>query len=92
MAELTAEERKRLQPSDFALPPDGYPMDTRERAADALGRVKQHGTAAEQATVLRNVCRRYSDFPECQPATNQLKAVVHHSMMQKRDSGGNFTT
>jgi hypothetical protein len=72
MAELTAAQRNALKPSDFALPPDGYPMDTRERAADALGRVKQNGTSAEQAQVRRAVCARYSDLPECQSAGAQI--------------------
>lgn len=97
MAELTAEQRNALPDSDFALVRmvDGkkqrdYPIDTRDRAVAALGRATSNATPAEQKTILAAVCHRYSDLPACQPATNQLASVLHHSMTQKRDSQGNF--
>jgi hypothetical protein len=42
MAELTTERRKKLPASKFALPGrDGYPVDTRARAANAKARATQ---------------------------------------------------
>lgn len=65
MAELTAAQRNNLKPSDFAIPPDQYPIHDRAHAANALARVAQVGTSAEQAQVRRAVCARYSDLPAC---------------------------
>lgn len=99
MAELDAAARNALPDSDFALvrmvngqKQRDYPIDTRDRAVAALGRAKTNATPAEQKTILGAVCKRYSDLPACQPATNQLAAAVHHSAMQKRDGQGNFAS
>lgn len=75
MAELDAAARKRLKPGDFAIPPDQYPIHDRAHAADALGRVKQNGSDAEQAQVRRAVCKRYPDFPECQTPGAKIDAI-----------------
>lgn len=57
---LTARKRNRMASRTFALPSKRkYPMDTLGRARNALARVAQHGSKAEQATVRRNVTRRY---------------------------------
>lgn len=51
--------RGKLAPSDFALPPDRYPIDTIERARNALARVAQFGTPDERARVRAAVHARY---------------------------------
>jgi hypothetical protein len=66
MAELSSQQRKNLKPSEFALPPDDYPIPDRQHAIDALARVDANGTPAEKATVRRNVCKSYPDLPYCQ--------------------------
>jgi hypothetical protein len=48
-----------LPASDFALSGRRYPIDTANRARNALARVAQHGSASEQATVRRKVAARY---------------------------------
>ena len=56
----------------YALPgggPDGadaYPINTRERAGNALARVEQNGTPAEKAKVRAAVKRAYPDLPSSQ--------------------------
>jgi len=63
---ITTYGRRRLRRSQFALP-DGdrpgvkgrYPIDTIERARNALARVAQFGTASEKARVRRAVYRKY---------------------------------
>lgn len=64
MAALTWRRRRRLPRSDFAIPeraPESgsYPIDTEARGRDALARVAQHGSPAEQLRVRRAVHRRY---------------------------------
>lgn len=58
---LTAAKRKKMSPKSFGLPGKRkYPLDTPNRARNALARVAQHGTAAEKAQVKRAVKRKYS--------------------------------
>jgi hypothetical protein len=40
-----------------------YPINTRGRAINALSRVEQNGTPAEQAKVRAAVKRKYPDLP-----------------------------
>lgn len=42
---------------------DAYPINTRARGANALARVTQNGTPAEQAKVRAAVRRKYPDLP-----------------------------
>jgi hypothetical protein len=56
---LTTEERNKLSESDFALPGRRYPIHNENHARNALARVAQHGTAAEQAIVRSKVKSRY---------------------------------
>lgn len=57
---LTAGKRRRMSKTSFALPSQrAYPMDTIGRARNALARVSQHGTPAQQRTVRRNVTRKW---------------------------------
>ena len=66
MAALTTVRRKALSNSAFAIPSQRrFPIDTRARAANALARVSQTGTAREKTQVRRAVCRKFSDFPTC---------------------------
>ena len=58
--ELTTKARNDLPDSDFALPKERkYPIDTIERARNALARVSQFGTSAEKKTVRAKVHAKY---------------------------------
>lgn len=70
MAHITAARRKALPKSEFALPGKGegpqgkgagsYPIDTANRARNALARGAQHASPAELATIKRKV---HAKFP-----------------------------
>lgn len=62
MAELTAKKRNALPDSAFALSGRRYPIHDEAHARNALARVMQHGTRAEQATVLRKVHAKYPNI------------------------------
>lgn len=63
MARLTSEQRKKLPKKDFVFPGrDGYPINDRSHARNALARVAQHGTPAEKARVRAAVARKYPDI------------------------------
>ena len=51
--------RAAMPQSSFALPGKKYRIDDAAHARNALARVAQHGTPAEQATVKRAVKRKY---------------------------------
>jgi hypothetical protein len=67
---LSAAQRKRLPSSSFALPGQGkgpqgkgagsYPIPDKAHARNALARVAQHGSPAQQAEVRRKV---HAKFP-----------------------------
>ncbi len=59
MAKLSTKARKRLPASSFALPGRRYPIEDPAHARNALSRIAQHGTPAEQRTVKAKVRRRY---------------------------------
>lgn len=60
MARLSAKRRKRMRAGSFAIPSERkYPIDTKNRARNALARVAQHGTASEKAKVRAAVRRRF---------------------------------
>jgi len=60
MAKLTSKQRKKLPKSKFAMPgKKAYPIDTKARARNALARVAQHGTKAQQKKVRAAVTKRY---------------------------------
>lgn len=61
-AVLSTKQRDNLPDSAFALPGRRYPIQDRAHAANALARVAQNGTSAEQATVRRKVCAKYPDL------------------------------
>jgi len=64
MGTLSTTGRKRLNDSDFALPGRRYPIHDIAHARNALARVAQNGTPAEQATVRRKV---YAKYPSLKP-------------------------
>jgi hypothetical protein len=59
MAELTAQARKHISASNFALPGRRYPIEDASHARNALARVSQHGSSAEKAKVRAAVHRKY---------------------------------
>lgn len=60
---ITAEARRELPKSDFAVPGRrAYPVDTAGRARNALARVSQFGSPAEKREVRAKVARRYPDI------------------------------
>lgn len=59
MAELTAAKRNAIPAEEFALPGRRYPIHDLAHARNALARVAQHGTPAEQAIVRAKVKRRF---------------------------------
>ena len=60
MADLDANQRKHLKDSSFAEPEERkYPMEDETHARNALSRVAQHGTEAEQKEVRENVEKKY---------------------------------
>lgn len=66
MALLTYGARKRLKKGSFVFPEKrAYPIHDRAHAANALVRVSQFGSPAEQARVRAAVCRKYPDLPSC---------------------------
>jgi hypothetical protein len=67
MADLTAKKRKALADQTFAIPAERkYPIPDRRHAANALARVAQVGTPAEQAQVKAAVKKKYPDMPSVQ--------------------------
>jgi hypothetical protein len=60
MAELTTKQRNDLPDSDFVFPEERkYPINDESHARNALARVAQHGTPAEQKKVREAVTKRY---------------------------------
>lgn len=63
LAKLTAKRRKKLPPSQFAVPgKKAYPVHDAAHAKAALARVAQFGTAAEKAAVVKAVRRKYPNM------------------------------
>jgi hypothetical protein len=59
MAPLTTVRRNALPERVFAGPNRTYPIDTANRARNALARVAQHGSPQLQARVRRAVARKF---------------------------------
>ena len=59
MAKLTTKQRKSLPSKSFAGPDRSYPVDTANRARNALSRVSQHGSPEVKAQVRAAVHRKY---------------------------------
>ena len=60
MAKLTSSKRAALPKSDFAIPGKrAYPLDTANRARNALARGAQNASPAQQAEIKRKVEKKY---------------------------------
>jgi hypothetical protein len=82
MARLTAKARANIPSKEFAVPSkDGYPIDTRKRAATALGLVGMHGSPAEKAQVRSAVARKY-------PQVEQSRGPQAKKPAARSGSGG----
>lgn len=74
MAKLSSKQRNALPSKDFALPGKGegksgkgsgsYPIPDASHARNALARVAQHGSAAEQRQVRAKVHAKYPDIDQ----------------------------
>lgn len=65
MSKLTSSERKHLESSEFAEPGKRkYPVDTKNRARNALARVSQFGNASEKKQVSAAVHRKFPAIGE----------------------------
>ena len=61
--ELTYKQRQELPDSAFVFPDERkYPIDSENRARNALTRVTQYGTSGEQAKVKAAVKKKYPDI------------------------------
>lgn len=76
---LTAKGREQIDEGNFALPGRRYPIHDLAHARNALARVAQHGTPAEQAAVRRAVHAKYPNIGQEKTAmpskANILKAL-----------------
>lgn len=68
-ADLTAEQRDKLPPKDFAVKPgksntgkEAYPIPDRQHASSALGFAKMHGDSADLASVRAKVKAKFPDM------------------------------
>jgi hypothetical protein len=59
MAKLTTAARDNLKATAFALRNRRYPIEDANHARNALARVSQYGTPAEQSTVRAKVAAKY---------------------------------
>ncbi len=74
MARLTYRARKRLPSSKFALKKKRkYPLDTKNRARNALARVSQHGSSSEKARVRAAVRRKYPSIGKRRRTTRRRR-------------------
>lgn len=65
MAKLNSKRRNSLKSSEFAEPGKRkYPVDTKNRARNALARVSQYGSAEEKATVRKKVHAKFPGIGE----------------------------
>jgi len=91
MSKLTYQKRKRMRDSSFALEKERkYPIDTIARGRNALARVAQHGTPAEQAEVRREVYAKYPSLRPDNPEVTKPKAVARHKMTYGAGKSINF--
>jgi hypothetical protein len=72
MADLSAKQRQKMKPSQFALPGKGegkggkgagsYPIPNAAHARNALARVAQHGSTSEKAQVRAKVKAKFPNI------------------------------
>lgn len=68
---LSYQHRQHLPKGEFAIPAKApksgsYPIDTKNRARNALARVSQNGSSSEKAKVRAAVHSKYPNIGECQ--------------------------
>lgn len=65
MAKLTYKQRKKLPKDEFVFPAKkAYPIDTINRARNALARVAQNGSPSEIAKVKAAVHKKYPSIDQ----------------------------
>jgi hypothetical protein len=70
--DLTTKERKKLGRKSFALPGKRkYPIPDKAHARNALARVAQHGTPAEQKKVKAAVKKRFPSIGKKKKSKNK---------------------
>ena len=77
MSVLTTKARDALHKSSFALPGRRYPIEDANHARNALARVSQYGTPAEQAAVRAKVHAKYPGIGD-----DDAKSKVARAMME----------
>ena len=84
MAKLSYKKRKALPKAEFAGPDRSYPIDTANRARNALSRVSQFGSPDLKARVRRKVHEKF-------PSIGKMEGGMAKPRLDKvsRRSGGN---
>jgi len=60
MAKLSYKRRQELPASEFAIPSERkYPLDTKNRARDALSRASQNASPSQKAQIKKKVHQKY---------------------------------
>ena len=81
MSRLTAAQRKRIEPRDFAGPDRSYPIEDKNHAKNALSRVSEYGSSELKAQVRAKVHKKYPNLGEGEKAKERADKP-------KRDDGG----
>lgn len=68
---LSAKARKALPAKSFSLPGRRYPINDAAHAQNALARVAQNGTPAEQARVKAAVRKKYPSMGKSSSGTSK---------------------
>lgn len=83
--ELTSRGRRQVSEGNFALPGRRYPIHDISHARNALARVAQHGSEAEQRVVQDAVHARY---PSIKYARGELSKMSGYTAEQEWERGG----
>lgn len=87
MAKLNARGRKQVKKSNFASPKgvgdnpskDMYPIHDLKHARNALARVSQHGSEAEQRRVRRAVYKKYPSLDPKKKMNSDMRRAAGKS-------------
>ena len=75
MAHISTAQRNKLSTSEFALPAQRkYPVDTKNRARNALSRVSEYGDSATKAKVRAKVHAKFPEIGQAQSAYHARRA------------------
>jgi len=85
---LTTRGRKQISEENFALPGRRYPIHDMAHARNALARVSQYGTPAEQAAVRAAVARRFPDIGKEKAATASKRSILKSLGLIAGGAGG----